>query len=115
MDFNGFLNFIIAEKNMKTNEGIRYFYRIVDVYNKGAIDSFVINMFLKSIVGKLSNQEKSGYQVEDIINEIFDIVKPKKEKAIMLEDLINSDSGKIIIPMLINAKDFYDYDQRESG
>ena len=115
MDFNSFLSFIIAEKNMKTPEGVRYFFRIVDVYNKGAIDSFVINMFLKSVVGKLQNQDKQGYKVEDIINEIFDIAKPKLEFCITLEDLIESDSGKIILPMLINAKDFYDYDQRESG
>jgi hypothetical protein len=37
------------------------------------------------------------------------------ERAITYSDLINSKSGKIIIPMLINAKDFYDYDNRESG
>ena len=53
--------------------------------------------------------------MEDIINEIFDIAKPKVERAITFTDLVNSNSGKIIIPMLINAKDFYDYDQRESG
>jgi len=115
MDFNGFLDFHIAEKNIKTKEGIKYFFRIVDVYNKGAIDSFVMNMFLKSIVGKLENQDKQGYKIEYIINEIFDIAKPKVGKAITYDDLISSESGDIIIPMLINAKDFYDYDQRESG
>ena len=55
MDFNGFLNFIIAERNIKTKEGISYFFKILDVFHKGALDSFVINMFLKSIVGKLTN------------------------------------------------------------
>lgn len=115
MEFKGFVDFILAFENVASPEATRYFFRIVDVYNKGAIDSFVINMFLKQIVKKLDSQDKIGYKVEDIINEIFDLAKPKVERAITYLDLTGSKSGKIVIPMLINAKDFYDYDKRESG
>lgn len=40
-------------ENKKTPEAIQYFWRILDVYNKGAIDTFIINMFFRPIVGKL--------------------------------------------------------------
>jgi len=55
MDFKGFINFILAFENLKESAAIRYFFRIIDVYNKGAIDSFVLNMFLKSITAKLTS------------------------------------------------------------
>jgi serine/threonine-protein phosphatase 2A regulatory subunit B'' len=35
--------------------------------------------------------------------------------AITLQDLIKCGQGDIIVSMLIDAKAFYDYDQRENG
>lgn len=48
-------------------------------------------------------------------DEIFDMAKPKTPNAISYQDLLNCGQGDIIISMLIDAKGFYDYDQRESG
>ena len=44
-----------------------------------------------------------GFRSEDVIDEIFDIVKPKNQKAITYEDFINSGQADIIITMLIDA------------
>ncbi len=52
--------------NKKAPEAIQYFWRILDVYHKGAIDSFIINMFFRSIIQKLEAMEKCGFNVEDI-------------------------------------------------
>ena len=54
MDYKGFVDFLLAFENIKEKAACRYFFKIVDVYNKGAIDSFVINMFLREIVKKLT-------------------------------------------------------------
>ena len=56
-----------------------------------------------------------GFRSEDVVDEIFDMVKPKMPEAITLEDLENSGQADIIITMLIDAKGFYDYDQREQN
>jgi len=53
--------------------------------------------------------------VEDVKDEIFDMAKPQVPHAITLQDLISCGQGDIIVSMLIDAKAFYDYDQRESG
>lgn len=96
----------------------------MNVYHKPAIDSFVINMFFRPIVQKLENkvyivymdmQDKFGFNVEDVKDEIFDMSKPATPFAITLQDLLNCGQGDIIISMLIDAKAFYEYDQRESG
>ena len=115
MDFKSFVELVLAFENRKTAQSLTYFWRVLNVYGKPAIDSFVINMFFKAVSEKLDSQDKGGYKVEDIIDEIFDIAKPKTPQALTLRDLIDCKSGHIIVTMLIDAKGFYDYDQRESG
>jgi serine/threonine-protein phosphatase 2A regulatory subunit B'' len=59
------------------------------VYGKGAIDSFVINMFFRPVLQKLESKEKFGFNVEDVKDEIFDMAKPKTPNAITYQDLLN--------------------------
>ena len=115
MDYKTFLDFVLAMENKKTVQSIQYFWKILDVYKKGAIDTFVINMFFRAIIQKLETKEKFGFRVEDVKDEIWDMAKPKHPYALTLEDLTTCGVGDTIIAMLIDAKDFYEYDQRESG
>lgn len=115
MDYKTFLDFVLAMDNKKTPQALQYFFKVLDVYHKGAIDTFVINMFFRPIVTKLELKDKFGFNVEDVKDEIFDMSKPQTPFAITLQDLINCGQGDIIVSMLIDAKAFYDYDQRESG
>lgn len=115
MDYKTFLDFVLAMENKKTVQSIQYFWRILDVYKKGAIDTFVINMFFRAIIQKLETKEKFGFRVEDVKDEIWDMAKPQHPYALTLEDLTTCGVGGTIIAMLIDAKDFYEYDQRESG
>jgi serine/threonine-protein phosphatase 2A regulatory subunit B'' len=43
------------------------------------------------------------------------MAKPQLPMAITLSDLIKCGQGDIIVSMLIDAKAFFDYDQRENG
>lgn len=43
------------------------------------------------------------------------MAKPQLLMAITLNDLIKCGQGDIIVSMLIDAKAFFDYDQRENG
>jgi serine/threonine-protein phosphatase 2A regulatory subunit B'' len=97
MNYKGFLEFVLAMDNKKAPE---------------AIQSFIINMFFRSIIQKLEAMEKCGFNVEDIKDEIFDMAKPELPMAITLADLIKCQQGDIIVSMLIDAKAFFDYDQR---
>jgi Ca2+-binding EF-hand superfamily protein len=115
MDYKTFLDFVLAMENKKTPQAIQYFWRILDVYNKGAIDTFVINMFFRSVIQMLENRDKSGFKIDDVKDELWDMAKPELEKAITLKDLQSCGVGDVIVSMLIDAKAFYDYDQRESG
>jgi len=50
MDYKTFLDFVLAMENKKTPQALTYFFRILDVYHKGALDTFVINMFFRPVV-----------------------------------------------------------------
>ena len=115
MDYKAFLDFVLAMENKKTPQALQYYWKILDVYHKGAIDSFVINMFFKDVVKKLQTMDKLQFLIEDVIDEIFDMCKPKAPLGITFEDLSGSQQGDIIVTMLIDAKGFYDYDQREAS
>lgn len=76
LDYEGFLEFVLAMENKKSPEALQYFWRILDVYHKNAIDSFIINMFFRAVIQKLEILERGGFNVEDIKDEIFDMAKP---------------------------------------
>ena len=115
MDYKTFLDFVLAMENKKSQASLQYFWRILDVYKQGAIDTFVVNMFFRAIIKKLESKERFGFKVDDVKDEIWDMSKSKVPFAITLEDLIACGQGDIIVGMLIDARAFYEYDQRESG
>lgn len=63
-------------ENKKSPQGIAYFWKILDVYSKNGIDTFVLNMFFRPVLKKLEEKDKFGFNVEDVIDEIFDLAKP---------------------------------------
>jgi hypothetical protein len=50
MDYKTFLDFVLAMENKKSPQALQYFWRVLDVYHKGAIDTFVINMFFRQVI-----------------------------------------------------------------
>lgn len=113
IDFKQFIDFCLAMENKKSQPAIQYFWRALDIYHKNYIDTFVINLFFRQIVKKLTNRNKLEYKVDDIKDEIWDMVKPKNEKFITLEDVLASSHFELILPLLFDAKAFLHHDQKE--
>jgi hypothetical protein len=115
MDYKTFLDFVLAMENKKVPQAINYFWKVLDVYGKGGIDTFVINMFFRSVIQKLESRMQTDYKVDDLKDELWDMAKPAMPYCITLQDLLSCGVGDVIVSMLTDAKAFYDYDQRESG
>ena len=56
MDYKTFLDFVLAMENKKTPQSLHYFWRILDVFHKGGIDTFGINMFFRQVISKLEQK-----------------------------------------------------------
>ena len=118
MNFELFVEFILIIENKKNQRSINFIFKCLDVFDSGYIDSFVINMFFKEVLKKLMSKDTDAdknLHIEDVKDEIFDMANPKKGKVITLYDLYNCGQGDIILGILIDAKVFFDYDQRELG
>ena len=112
-DFKQFIDFCLAMENKKSPAAIQFFWRAIDVYHLNKIDSFIINMFFRHIIKKLNNRNKLGYKVDDIKDEIWDMVKPKNQGYLTLEDVLASSNSDLILPILFDAKVFFDLEQKD--
>jgi serine/threonine-protein phosphatase 2A regulatory subunit B'' len=113
IDFKQFIDFVLAMENRKSPASIQYIWRAIDVYHKNAVDTFVLNMFYKQVVKKLLNRGKGEYKIDDIKDELWDMIKPKNENYITLQDILNSTYSDTVLSLLIDAKAFYLHDQKE--
>ena len=113
IDFKQFIDFVLAMENKKEPASIQYIWRAIDVYHNNKIDTFVINMFFKGVIKKLMNRDKGEYRIDDIKDEIWDMIHPKNQHYITLQDVLNSKYSDTVLSLLIDAKAFYQHDQKE--
>ena len=113
IDFKQFIDFVLAMENKREPASIQYIWRALDVYHKNKIDTFIINMFFKGVIKKLLNRNKGEYRIDDIKDELWDMIGPKNPHYITLEDVLNSKYSDTVISLLIDAKAFYQHDQKE--
>jgi hypothetical protein len=76
MDYKTFLDFVLAMENKKSPQALQYFWRVLDIYHKGAIDTFIINMFFRSVITKLETRVQTDYKIDDLKDELWDMAKP---------------------------------------
>ncbi len=111
MDYKVFLDFTLAMENRNTPQGLRWFFKILDINKSGYLDHVVLNYFFRHIKERMVDGD---YKSEDILDEIFDMVKPRTKFKIRLHDLIRSGVGGTVVSMLIDVNGFWAYDNRES-
>ena len=113
IDFKQFIDFVLAMENKKDPASIQYIWRALDVYHNNKVDTFVINMFYRGVIKKLINRDKGEYRIDDIKDEIWDMIGPKNPEYITLQDVLKSSYSDIVLSLLIDAKAFYQHDQKE--
>eukprot|EP00818_Percolomonas_sp_WS_P003861 CAMPEP_0117436000 /NCGR_PEP_ID=MMETSP0759-20121206/782_1 /TAXON_ID=63605 /ORGANISM="Percolomonas cosmopolitus, Strain WS" /LENGTH=473 /DNA_ID=CAMNT_0005227587 /DNA_START=76 /DNA_END=1497 /DNA_ORIENTATION=- len=115
IDYNLFVDFILAYENKETNQGKRFFWKILDVYKMGYLTPLVVSMFFQEILKKLKTQQGvDDYEMKDLIVEVYSMINPKSQDGDMtLQDFLNSKQGGTCILMMIDSLAFYNYDTRE--
>jgi serine/threonine-protein phosphatase 2A regulatory subunit B'' len=114
MDYKTFLDFVLAIENSKSQPGLYYFWRLLDVEHCGYINTAVINYFFREIVQRMVESGHDAVRIPDVVDEIFDMVNPKDPTRITFKDLIACGVGDIIVSMLTDTNGFIAYDHRES-
>lgn len=109
MDYKTYLDFVLALENRHEPQSLHYLFRILDINNRGYLDTFCLNYFFRvSILSMYQNQflqetiicvqaiqeqmtmhGQEPVSFEDVKDEIFDMVKPIDPCKITLQDLLS--------------------------
>lgn len=117
LDFKDFVRFVLIVENRKTPQSLLFLFKCVDLFASQRIDWLVISAFFKEVVQLLLARDPDAdknFRVEDVRDEIFDMASPKHPLFITLYDLYACGQGDLILGIMVDAKAFFEYDQRES-
>ncbi|KAI3677761.1 hypothetical protein L6452_37029 [Arctium lappa] len=114
MDFESFLDFVLALENKDTPEGLTYLFRCLDLHGRGYLTAADIHILLRYIREKWIQVGNYELCTEDVRDEIWDMVRPVHPLRITLSDLLACKQGGTIASMLIDVRGFWAHDNREN-
>ena len=115
MDYKTYLDFVLAMDGLRSRQGLTYFFRILDFRHRGHLTVHELNYFFRSVVQCLIAQDHPAVEVADVLDEIFDMVRPADPLKITLEDLTKCGVGNTVVSILVDIASFIEYDNRENS
>ncbi|KAI8561594.1 hypothetical protein RHMOL_Rhmol04G0352300 [Rhododendron molle] len=114
MDFESFLDFVLALENKDTPEGLTYLFRCLDLQGRGYLTTADIHSLFRDVHQKWIEGGNYELCIEDVRDEIWDMVKPVDPLRITLSDLLGCKQGGTVASMLIDVRGFWAHDNREN-
>ncbi|KAJ6897948.1 serine/threonine-protein phosphatase 2A regulatory subunit B'' subunit TON2 [Populus alba x Populus x berolinensis] len=114
MDFESFLDFVLALENKDTPEGLTYLFRCLDLSGRGFLITPDIHSLFRDVHQKWIEGGNYELCIEDVRDEIWDMVKPADPLKITLADLLACKQGGTVASMLIDVRGFWAHDNREN-
>ena len=105
LDFKGFLDLTLAFEYITSVAGLRYLWNAIDVRKQGFLDKFTIAYFYRDIAAGLRNEGLEAPEVADVIDEIFDMVRPTNgdRARITFADLCACKTGHTVCAILVDV------------
>lgn len=113
MDFKTYLDVVLAFENIDTPQAHTFFWRLLDTGKHGRLDAFGIHYFFRDVAARLEAEGFDTPSTADVVDEIFDMVKPAHPRYLTLDDLQRSKVAHTVILMLVDVAGFLAYDNRE--
>ncbi|GLJ45903.1 hypothetical protein SUGI_0966330 [Cryptomeria japonica] len=114
MDFESFLDFVLALENKDTPEGLTYLFHCLDLNGRGFLTAADIHTLFRDVHQKWIELGQDDLHIEDVRNEIWDMVKPCDPLKITLTDLLSCKQGGTVATMLIDVYGFLAHEEREN-
>eukprot|EP00392_Amoebophrya_sp_AT5.2_P014860 g15031.t1 len=104
-----------------SQQSIRYLWKLIDINHDNRVTSGILRYFLRGILRHANAQYGGQPQsaplnlgIEDVIDEIFDMIRPANKTYIQLEDILHNKMGVTMLSILTDAAAFIQYDSREN-
>ncbi|CAA3003972.1 probable serine threonine- phosphatase 2A regulatory subunit B subunit TON2, partial [Olea europaea subsp. europaea] len=114
MDFESFLDFVLALENKDSPEGLTYLFRCLDLHGRGFLTTADTHTLFRDVHQKWIEGGNYELCIEDVRDEIWDMVKPADPLRITLADLLGCKQGGTVASMLIDVRGFWAHDNREN-
>ena len=128
MALEEFADFWLAWEDKRSRPALQYFMRIFDIEGNGhylsraSLKHFLLDirqgyreLTVTSIEDLSSFEDHEPFNVDDVIDEVFDMLNSENQKHITLKDLEVSRVSQTAISILSDAHGFIAYDQREQN
>ncbi|VEL27655.1 unnamed protein product [Protopolystoma xenopodis] len=76
-------------ENRKEPQSLSFFFRLLDVGGQRKLTAMTLAHFYTGVEARLKSADHDPPCLDDVLNEIFDMIKPKNPQYITLDDLIN--------------------------
>ncbi|XP_065004752.1 probable serine/threonine-protein phosphatase 2A regulatory subunit B'' subunit TON2 isoform X1 [Musa acuminata AAA Group] len=114
MDFESFLDFVLALENKVTPEGLTYIFKSLDLQGRGYLTTAEIYTLFRDVHQKWIEGGHCDLCIEDVRDEIWDMVKPVDPLRITLADLLACKQGGTVAGMFMDVCGFWAHDNREN-
>eukprot|EP01080_Neovahlkampfia_damariscottae_P002123 gene2123-1989_t len=111
LNYEDFIWFILSEEDKTSKTSIEYFFRCLDLDGDGVLSHYELESFYQYQLLRMEEDEPVSF--EFIIDQLYDIIKPKKKPLFTLNDLKTSRLVYLFFNTFCNYNKFMLYEQRD--
>ncbi|XP_063653420.1 uncharacterized protein LOC100609914 isoform X3 [Pan troglodytes] len=113
ISYADFVWFLISEEDKKTPTSIEYWFRCMDLDGDGALSMFQLEYFYEEQCRRLDSMAIEALPFQDCLCQMLDLVKPRTEGKIMLQDLKRCKLANVFFDTFFNIEKYLDHEQKE--
>ena len=123
MSYEDFIYYMISEEDKTSPTSIKYWFKVIDLNNKGIITKKEMEYFYEEQIEKLKNNKKEVMKFKDVLKKIINLIPPEKENKWNLQNFLdNPKNSSNVFNMLLNmnkinnkGKDSFIINEIENG
>ncbi|XP_032127826.1 serine/threonine-protein phosphatase 2A regulatory subunit B'' subunit beta isoform X3 [Sapajus apella] len=113
ISYADFVWFLISEEDKKTPTSIEYWFRCMDLDGDGALSMFELEYFYEEQCRRLDSMAIEALPFQDCLCQMLDLVKPRTEGRITLQDLKRCKLAHVFFDTFFNIEKYLDHEQKE--
>ncbi|KAJ3690114.1 hypothetical protein LUZ61_019278 [Rhynchospora tenuis] len=113
MGYEDFVYFILSEEDKSSEPSIEFWFKCIDLDGNGILTPNEMQFFYEEQLHRMECMAQEPVLFEDILCQMFDMIKPENESYFTLRDLKKSKLSGNIFNILFNLNKFMAFETRD--
>ncbi|XP_010528763.1 PREDICTED: probable serine/threonine protein phosphatase 2A regulatory subunit B''delta isoform X2 [Tarenaya hassleriana] len=113
MGYEDFVYFILAEEDKLSEPSLEYWFKCIDLDGNGILTRNELQFFYEEQLHRMECMAQEAVIFEDILCQLFDMIKPEDKSCITLKDLKGSKLSGNFFNILFNLNKFMAFETRD--